>query len=146
MTQVIVVKNTDGSCQIIHPTAEALQVMTMEEIAAKDITTGLTFRICNLADLPADRSFREAWTDVNPTTTVDVDMVKAKSIHMDKIREARDEKLRQLDIETMKGVDVQAAKQLLRDLPQNTDLSGATTVEELNAIWPSEISQYNEKS
>jgi len=36
-----------------------------------------------------------------------------------------------LDVETLKGNDVQAAKQVLRDIPKNFSLDGATTPEEL---------------
>lgn len=86
------------------------------------------------SDLPTDYTFRNAWT-----YDLDVDMDKARVIHMDRIRAARDEALKVLDIETLKGIDVQTEKQALRDIPQTFDLSGATTPDELKALWPAEL-------
>lgn len=138
MRKVIVIKRDDGSCGIFYK--DLKESKTLEELQLrKDIVPdGCTSRITLESKLP-DRTFRNAWTDDNPTDTVDVDMPKARIIHMDRLRIIRDEKLKELDIEQMKGVDVQAQKQALRDLPQNTDLSIATTPEELKAIMPTEL-------
>lgn len=86
--------------------------------------------------LPEDWYFRDAWKQNGKTGIVD--MGKAKEIHMDKIRKARDKKLKELDVETMKGIDVQDKKQVLRDLPDNFDLT-ANTPEELKVLWPKEL-------
>lgn len=133
----IVFKNQDGSCGVIIPAAD--WEGTLEELAEKDVPEGLSWRLCNLEDIPSDRAFRDAWTDDNLTNTVDVDMVKARDIHMGRIRDARDMKLKELDVETMRGLDVQAQKQLLRDIPQNLDLTTATTPDELKSIWHEEL-------
>lgn len=82
----------------------------------------------------SDRYFREAWDLVEGV--VAVDMPRARDIQMNKIRNARDKKLQELDIETMRGNDVQSEKQVLRDLPDNIDLTTANTPEELKVIWP----------
>lgn len=58
----IVFANQDGSIGIIHPTSEALSVMTMGEIARKDVPTGRPFKIIQDEDVPTDRTFRDAWT------------------------------------------------------------------------------------
>lgn len=137
--QRIVFKNLDGSVGIVIPTAEMLHNMSIEQIAFKDVPEGLGWRITNTGNIPSDRTFREAWTDINPTSTVDVDMEKARDIHMSNIRILRDEKLKELDIETLKGNDVQMEKQVLRDIPQTFDLSGATTPEELLNLMPEEL-------
>jgi len=60
---------------------------------------------------------------------------------MDKIRFFRDKELAVQDIEQLKGNDVAVLKQTLRDIPSTFDLSGATTPEELKALWPLEISK-----
>ena len=139
---IIIFKNADGTCGVIHPAHKALKTVenptgfTIEEIAEKDVPDGLEYRLAPLESLPKERYYRDAWTDDLETETVDVDIEKARVIHSGKIREARNAKLAELDIETMKGLDVQAEKQVLRDLPANTDLSTATTPEELRAIWP----------
>ena len=58
----IIYKNEDGVVSIIHPTAEALSVMTIEEIALKDVPSGLRFAIVEDDVIPSDRTFRDAWT------------------------------------------------------------------------------------
>ena len=35
--------------------------LTVEQIAKKDVPTGLPYKIVNLSDLPSDRTFRNAW-------------------------------------------------------------------------------------
>ena len=57
----IIYKNSDESIAIIHPTSEALKFMTIEEIALKDVPTGLAFAIVNASEIPTDRAYREAW-------------------------------------------------------------------------------------
>lgn len=133
----IVIKNDDGTCGILIPSPNWNG--TLEELAEKDVPEGKEWRIVNESDIPLDRTFRNAWTDDNETETIDVDMNKAQEIHMNNIRKVRDEKLKELDIETLKGNDVQDQKQILRDIPQNFDLSGASTPEELKELWPSEL-------
>ena len=58
----IIYKNSDESIAIIHPTSEALKFMTIEEIALKDVPTGVAFAIIEDSDIPTDRTFRNAWT------------------------------------------------------------------------------------
>ena len=58
----IIYKNSDGSVAVIHPTHEALDIMTIEEIALKDVPTGVAFAIVEDDFIPSDRTFRDAWT------------------------------------------------------------------------------------
>jgi len=62
----IIYKNTDSSISsdvsIIIPTAEALQSMTIEQIAKKDVPTGLKYKIVDVSEISSDRTFRDAWT------------------------------------------------------------------------------------
>lgn len=108
-------------------------------VALKDVPNGFNYRITDASNIPTDRTFRDAWTDANPTETVDVDMEKARDIHMNNIRLLRDKKFKELDVETMKGNNVQAQKQVLRDIPQTFDLSNANTPEELKILIPTEL-------
>ena len=57
----IIYKNSDGSVAVIHPTHEALEIMTIEEIALKDVPTGLPFAIVEDSEIPTDRTYRDAW-------------------------------------------------------------------------------------
>lgn len=57
----IIYKNESGGVSIIHPSPEAIKVMTIEEIALKDVPTGLAFAIVEDSAIPEDRTFRDAW-------------------------------------------------------------------------------------
>lgn len=57
----IVYKNTDGGVSIVSPTDEALSIMTIDEIAKKDVPTGLPYKIVEDSEIPEDRTFRDAW-------------------------------------------------------------------------------------
>ena len=57
----IIYPNDDGGVSIIIPTPEALETMTIEEIAAKDVPSGKPFKIVDVSDIPSDRTFRNAW-------------------------------------------------------------------------------------
>jgi uncharacterized protein (DUF4213/DUF364 family) len=43
----------------IVPAAEC--GLTIEEIAAKDVPAGKPYKIVDVADIPSDRTFRNAW-------------------------------------------------------------------------------------
>ena len=58
----IIYKNLNGGVSIINPTPEALKHMTINEIALKDVPTGLPFAIIEDSEIPTDRTFRDAWT------------------------------------------------------------------------------------
>ncbi len=57
----IIYPTDDGGVAIVIPTPEALEIMTIEEIAAKDVPEGKPYKIVDVADIPTDRTFRNAW-------------------------------------------------------------------------------------
>ena len=57
----IIYPNDDGGVSIIIPASKALETMTVEEIAAKDVPAGKPFKIVDVSDIPSDRTFRNAW-------------------------------------------------------------------------------------
>jgi hypothetical protein len=59
MNQRIIFPNDDGGVSIIIPAAEC--GLTIEEIAAKDVPVGKPYKIVDVSDIPADRTFRAAW-------------------------------------------------------------------------------------
>ena len=61
MPKRIIYPTNEGGVAIIIPAPEALETMTIEEIAAKDVPAGKTFKIIDTADVPTDRTFRNAW-------------------------------------------------------------------------------------
>jgi hypothetical protein len=56
----IIYKNTDGSVGIIVPIIES--GLTVEQIAKKDVPTGLNYKIVDVSEISSDRTFRDAWT------------------------------------------------------------------------------------
>ena len=59
MDKRIIYKNTDGSIAIIVPADCGL---TVDQIAKKDVPTGLNYKIVDISEVPSDREFRNAWT------------------------------------------------------------------------------------
>ena len=57
-TVSFIVPARDESMPINPATGEKF---TIEEIAKKDVPTGLKYKIIDDADLPTDKSFRNAW-------------------------------------------------------------------------------------
>ena len=60
MTQRIIYSNDEGGVAIIIPAPEALETMTIEEIAAKDVPAGKPYKIIDSSELP-DRESRNQW-------------------------------------------------------------------------------------
>lgn len=58
MNQRIIYPTDNGGVAVIIPAECGL---TIEEIAAKDVPAGKTFKIVDVADIPEDRTFRNAW-------------------------------------------------------------------------------------
>lgn len=67
MNERILYKNDDGTVAVIIPADCGL---TVQEIAEKDVPTGKPFAIVDAADIPADRSQRDAWV-VDPAILTD---------------------------------------------------------------------------
>ena len=61
MNKIIIYKTEDNGVAILTPTLEALQTMTIEEIAAKDVPQSKEYYIVDVSDIPFDREFRNAW-------------------------------------------------------------------------------------
>ena len=54
MNQRIIYPNDDGGVAIIIPAVSV-------ELAMKDIPAGKPYKIVDVADIPTDRTFRDAW-------------------------------------------------------------------------------------
>jgi len=61
MNQRIIYPNDDGGVSILIPTEEYLAEHTIEELAAKDVPAGKSYKIVDVTDIPSDRTFRNAW-------------------------------------------------------------------------------------
>jgi hypothetical protein len=58
MSQRIIYPTDDNGVAIIIPADCGLSI---EEIAAKDVPKGKPYKIIDVADIPSDRTFRNAW-------------------------------------------------------------------------------------
>lgn len=92
------------------------------------------------ADLPADRTFRNAWIDDG---TLRVNQRKAAEIHKDRLRRDRAPLLAALDVEyqradetgdAKKKEEIVARKQKLRDITADPRLTSAVTPDDLKKI------------
>ena len=68
----IVYKNEEGAVCVVHPTAEALELMSIHEIAAKDVPKGIPYALVEDNEIPTDRTFRGAWVLDESTVWVGV--------------------------------------------------------------------------
>ena len=160
----IVFPRADGGVSIVAPAPEflakypteaeglaALQERQLAVFALEGVVIDETnICLCEEAEVPADRTFRDAW-ERDTTASPDplrTDMPKARTIHMDRIRAARDRRLEEKDREFMRAVEskdnarqnaIAAEKQALRDIPQTFDLTVAKDAAELAALWPAEL-------
>lgn len=100
------------------------------------------------ADIPTDRTFRNAWVDAGDGVVVDLPL--ARNIVREKIRQVRPERFQSLD-NAMKPLEVKAAlgtitaaekraltgleaqRQALRDAPADPAIDAAKTVDDLKA-------------
>ncbi len=58
INQRVIYSTAEGGVAIIVPADCGL---TIEEIAAKDVPAGKPYQIVDVADIPTDRTFRNAW-------------------------------------------------------------------------------------
>jgi hypothetical protein len=58
----IIYNQDNGVVAVIIPTPEALEQHGIQAIAIKDVPAGKPFKIVDAADIPSDRSDRDAWT------------------------------------------------------------------------------------
>ena len=152
MSKVILYTRPDGGVSIVVPTPETLAKFETEDdaiahVRGRSVPDDATkIRVIDRSAIPEKRTFRNAWVD--GTDKAVTDRSKASAIHMNRIREVRNAELAKEDINFQKAIEadddsakatVATKKQTLRDIPQNFDLSGASTDDELDALWPSEL-------
>ena len=59
MDKRIIYPTDDGGVAVIVPAPNC--GLTIEQIAEKDVPTGLAYQIVDVTDVPSDRTFRNAW-------------------------------------------------------------------------------------
>ena len=58
----IIYNQDNGVVAVIIPSPEALEQHSIQAIAIKDVPAGRKFKLVDAADIPSDRSDRDAWT------------------------------------------------------------------------------------
>jgi hypothetical protein len=58
----IIYNQDNGVVAVIVPTPEALEQHSIQAIAIKDVPAGKPFKLVDAADIPSDRTDRDAWT------------------------------------------------------------------------------------
>ncbi len=133
----ILYQHPDGSVAVIIPAPDC--GLTIEEIAAKDVPQGLTWQIVDEADIPTDRTFRNAWCLKNGHFDHDLD--KCCAITKDRLRAERKPLLELQDVLFMRSVErgentstIAGEKQRLRDVTKlvTTDM----TLEQMKELHP----------
>jgi len=59
MTKRVIYSTPEGGVAIIVPAPEC--ELSIEQIAAKDVPTGVEYKIIDTADVPTERTWRGAW-------------------------------------------------------------------------------------
>jgi hypothetical protein len=68
--QRIIYQNDEGGVAVVIPSDEAVALYGIEAIAVKDVPFNKPFAIVDVADVPSDRTFRDAW-EVDEATLTD---------------------------------------------------------------------------
>lgn len=114
---------------------EALRI-ALEKVPAE----AANVRVVDEAELPQDRTFRDAWT-----IDCGVDMAKAREIHRKKLREMRAPLMAALDVQYMRADEagdtaakssISAKKQALRDVTNDPAIDQASSPDELKGVLP----------
>ncbi len=153
MNKRIIYTRPDGGMSVVIPaiSGDDPAGMTEEQAVARALARDIPpdaadVAVVDVAAVPEDRTFRNAWE--RGGATVRVSMPKARAIHMGRIRAARAPELTRLDVESLRAIEagdqagmtaIASQKQRLRDLPQTFDLTAAKTPEELKASWPADL-------
>jgi len=125
-----------------HPVPETLSDAEVEARAfAKLPADAINPQFVEADQIPADRSFRNAWKA--GSGKVEHDMAKCREIHKDRLREQRKDALAALDVAYMRAdeagntqlkAQIAAQKQALRDITSDPRIANATTPEELKQV------------
>jgi len=146
----IIFSRSDGGLSVVHPVRNSYpnpETLSDDEIEkrawAKLPADAIDPQWVEEADIPTDRTFRDAWA--HGGTSVNVDMTKAREIQRDHLRSIRAPMLAALDVAYQRAdessdvamkAQIAKNKQALRDVTADPMIDAATTPEELKAVMP----------
>lgn len=119
----------------------------MSEVKSYVVVDGQTLDTADYA-LPQNRYFTDAWAlseDENHNQIVVIDVEKAKDVWKRRMRDARAPLMVKLDADYFRALEaaddkeqkaIADKKKLLRDVTALPALLNATTIEEIEAVWP----------
>ena len=135
MAKLIIYDNGDG-VSVVSPAPG----VSVEDAIEYAVPKGADYKVVEDTELPADRTFRDAWTMKG------IDVNKAKQVWLDtKVRPPRDKRLAELDVEWMVAMEngeakkasaIAASKQQLRDVTERKDFAKIKKVEDIQNFWP----------
>jgi len=64
----IIYMQSNGVLAVLCPSPN--EQRSLDEIAKKDVPTGLKYKIVNVSEVPSDRTFRDAW-EINESELTD---------------------------------------------------------------------------
>jgi hypothetical protein len=129
-----------------EPTDENVFYEIERIFAAPGKPRPMGYRPIKDADVPADRTYRDAWTDDGKAIVHD--MGKARALHVARLRRRRAPKLVELDGQWMRAMGqgnsqeaarVEAERQALRDLPVTLEFDKIDSVDDLKKAWPENL-------
>jgi hypothetical protein len=139
----IIYSNYDNKVSVIAPSPNfggSMDDLIKSIRSVNPDLENIEFFIVDEADIPSDRTFRDAWR-IN-AGSIDHDIETAKTIWRNKWREARATLLVRLDISTLMAIgtsdgakiaEIEAKKQALRDVTQT---ALPDDIDEIKTVWP----------
>ena len=136
----IIFTRPDGGVTVRSPSPRRLaefedEVEGMAAIQARNLPAGATDVVqVDEADIPTDRTFRNAWKHSGGVFSVD--MSSARDIQATRVEIAKREKARDLIERDMMGEDITADKAALQGISVASQIAAAKTPNALKAVWP----------
>lgn len=140
--KTIVYKRPDGGVSIMKPYGDDPD-KALERLRQFIPPDAIDVQEMDVADVPEDRTFRDAWRLSGGK--IAHDMEHCRAIHRDHLRALRAPKLAALDVEYQRADEagdaarkssIAARKQALRDVTADPRIDAATTPEELKMVTP----------
>lgn len=136
----IVFTRSDGGVTVRVPSQRHLatfktEVEGMVDIQAQNLPPGAVDIVqVDEANIPTDKSFRNAWEHAGGVFSVD--MVKARDIQTAHIEAAKREKASDLIEREMMGGDITSERAALRAVDVTSQITAAKTPAALKSVWP----------
>lgn len=145
----IIFTRPDGGLSVVHPVRNSMGEDFMEDLDIekrawdKLPSDAINPHYVEASEIPADRTFRDAWQAEGGTITHNMD--KCREIHKNRLRKLRSPILFALDIEYQRAdeegnvtrkKDIASKKKTLRDVTDDPRITAAKTPDELKSIIP----------